>query len=85
MSNKPDHTAAGRCCNLQVAKKVRLGSLREPMAETTADYLKRTIGDALARGIAESAAVEPVDSIAFLGSWLKQEAERLKQTSNVNF
>eukprot|EP00884_Botryococcus_braunii_P010058 jgi/Botrbrau1/19053/Bobra.0100s0077.1 len=35
-----------------------------------AEYLKATVGDALAKGIAAVAVAQPVDPVAFLGDWL---------------
>jgi hypothetical protein len=39
------------------------------MASDT-DYLKGTVGDALARGVAATIAAQPPDAVEYLGNWL---------------
>lgn len=41
-----------------------------PMADT--DYVKRMVGDALAKGCAATMAANPADPVEFLGQWLLQ-------------
>ena len=41
-----------------------------PMADT--DYLKRMVGDTLAKGCAATMAANPTDPVEYLGQWLLQ-------------
>lgn len=41
-----------------------------PMADT--DYIKRMVGDTLAKGCAATVAANPTDPVEYLGQWLLQ-------------
>lgn len=41
-----------------------------PLADT--DYIKRMVGDAMAKGCAATMAANPADPVEFLGRWLLQ-------------
>ena len=41
-----------------------------PLADT--EYIKRMVGDALAKGCAATMAANPADPVEFLGQWLLQ-------------
>lgn len=41
-----------------------------PLADT--NYIKRMVGDALAKGCAATMAANPADPVEFLGQWLLQ-------------
>jgi Dpy-30 motif len=40
-----------------------------------AEYLKKTVGDVLAKGIAAVTLAQPVDPVAFLADWLIKYVE----------
>ncbi|DBB04446.1 hypothetical protein WJX77_006340 [Trebouxia sp. C0004] len=44
-----------------------------PMADT--DYIKRMVGDTLAKGCAATVAANPTDPVEYLGQWLLQQAK----------
>ncbi|DBA78024.1 TPA: hypothetical protein ACH3X2_008002 [Trebouxia sp. C0005] len=44
-----------------------------PMADT--DYIKRMVGDTLAKGCAATVAAHPTDPVEYLGQWLLQQAK----------
>lgn len=49
-----------------------------------AEYLKTTVGSALAEGLAEVCAVGPADPIEYLAKWLYQHRENLPQSQEEN-
>lgn len=44
-----------------------------------AEYLQKTVGTSLARGLAEISTVRPADPIAYLAAWLLKHQDNLTQ------
>lgn len=47
------------------------------------EYVRRTVGQALALGLAEVAAVRPADPVEYLSLWLLQHKRNLRERDQV--